>query len=142
MNLLSRIGARVRDLKGKLFSSPRPTRRSNRIVAGVIVVFALAASAFITFASSKLPFGGPVLSVMYCDCSGNYLVTIDDYTVGLYTPELMYTPGVTQLYLKYNISPGQYILGIWEGYDTCIVTCLLGCCTVGTYPMMEHVGTS
>jgi len=54
----------------------------------------------------------------------------------------MYNPASTTLYPFYNISPGAWLLGLWSGYEDCIILVGFTCEYDGTYPLMYMVGTS
>lgn len=59
--------------------------------------------------STETPFGGLNAFQFSCTCSSNVLLFISDYATNK-TLRLVYQPGLSKLYLNFNIF-GQYLLG-------------------------------
>lgn len=71
-------------------------------------------------------FGGPVAPILYCTCSGNWLVYIGPPRAGIFT----YYTGV-QSYLTYNMPFARYALGFYvPGAGICLIYVGFTCATV------------
>jgi len=91
--------------------------------------------AFSTGVGGELPFGGVQGFTLICTCSANTLHYIFDYRVKSVLP-LVYQPGVSKLYAKWNIW-GRYFLGSYRpGVRSCLIFVGEGCITIQSAGMM------
>lgn len=77
-----------------------------------------------------VPFGGRVVSSIYCSCSGNFLLTF----VGPFSGNLMYHIG-TQAFESFNLGhqTGMWALGFYQPGGICLVDgCDYGLPAIGT----------
>jgi hypothetical protein len=122
------------------------TRRSptQHFFVTCLLILLLVASIFAVLpqqAEAFTPFGGQILSVMWCVCSRNLMVT-----VGPPVPIIaMYEPGQTILYMFGQIwRPGPWVLGLWGSPSACIQPWghRGSCIPIAFPPRMIMVGTS
>ncbi len=120
------------------------TLAGSRVFSSCLVALLIIGVAFLAFpvpASAQIPFGGPILSVMWCVCSFNLLVVI-----GPPVPVIaMYQPGLTILYLFGQIwRPGAWTLGLWTPQSSCWQPWgpYGSCIPIAFPPHMIMVGTS
>lgn len=106
------------------------------LLLGTVLAFGVIVSS--TSAGPGSPFGGQITSVFYCNCSGNYRLTVGPPVGGTF----IYQPGATIVY-QYGMitSPGVWILGTYVGNVSCRWWCGRGCCA-SVYPMIYMAGTS
>lgn len=106
------------------------------LLLGTVLAFGVIVSS--TSAGPGSPFGGQITSVFFCNCSGNFRLTVGPPVGGTF----MYQPGSTIVY-QYGMitSPGVWILGTYVGPVTCSWFCGRGCCS-SVYPMIYMAGTS
>ncbi len=110
----------------------------------VIIVVAACVLIFFKVASSQnyLIFGGKVTGTpFFCNCSGNFLVTISPPVPGTF----VYYMG-SQAFLNYNLpQPGIWALGTYTPVGVCLIYSGKGCVNAPT-PVMgtisPMVGTS
>jgi hypothetical protein len=91
-------------------------------------------------------FGGKIISVLPCTCTGSLLLTIFDYSQKrpMY---LMYLPGVSSIKANYNLTPGASTMG---GFTRATSMCWMAgptVCTLysyaeGTVDFIRGIGTS
>ncbi len=119
------------------------------VVAGVVVAGALisggteaaAAGTTAVSPSATLNFGGPIVGVYTCTCSGNQLVSIQD--VRGMNKQLIFQPGVSRLYQYYNLRAGVNSLGTYVGGGQCLMYAVVGCSTYGApIGTITQIGTS
>ena len=86
------------------------------------------------------PFGGPILSVFYCACSGNILLFLGPPSSGTY----VYQPGLSVTYPYGQVyRPGPQTLGGFiPGAGICLVPTPLGCPPIPSVGMITQIGTS
>lgn len=75
-----------------------------------------------TFAQLNLPFGGQIQSVLYCNCTKNFLLKIGPPRgSAFWASDFLFNPGQTIVYQFYQIlRPGVWTLGTWEGGGVCV----------------------
>lgn len=113
---------------------------SSGILGGVLggVAGAAAGAAVSTVIGN---FGGSLTTNFYCNCSYNNLLVIKD--VRGWTPQLMYQPGASILYLNYNLTPGVNVLGNYVSGGQCWVYSGYTCVTYGSPTgTILQIGTS
>lgn len=89
----------------------------------------------------NLPFGGLSTTVIDCNCSDNYLITVKP--AGSNPNKLIYDPKSTKVYAFGQVTtPGTQLLGTWKGEDVCLIVSGDHCDEVGTGKIMVMVGTS
>lgn len=94
----------------------------------VLNLFAFFGVASRAYAQGNTPFGGELYYAFPCNCSGNWLLTIEPLPpthVGLLT----YRQG-TQKYESYNIPNTQYLLGFYSEGGSCRVVSGKSCATI------------
>lgn len=118
------------------------TIRKKPLILGLVIMVTLVVSFGFWSKPSKaiIPFGGPILSVAYCPCSQNLVVTIGPPSGGVFT----YQPGVTIVDAFYQIfRPGPWTLGNYTPGAACLMYIVVGCAPqafpIGT---INEVGTS
>lgn len=95
------------------------------------------------FAGPGTPFGGPVYSSIYCDCTNNTLFFVLDYkNRNQNMLALLATPGETREYEFYGLNAGEFFLGLWERGGRCEVETSYGCVRIHSDGTMKHVGSS
>jgi hypothetical protein len=68
---------------------------------------------------SNNPFGGTVVLAYFCTATANYWIRMAPPLPNLPT-DLIYNPGSSILYAFYQVTtPGNYLLGTWEGQAEC-----------------------
>lgn len=93
----------------------------------------------------EIPFGGPILAVYECTCSGGLLVLVLDYKTLIPIP-LMYMVGVSRLNESFNIftpsvqTVGSFVLGGVCSIGTASCTTIPVAGTISPYPL-SGVGT-
>lgn len=87
-------------------------------------------------------FGGKVTQVTYCTCEASIMLNINDVR-GSQT-QLIYMPGVSQLYANYNVyGTGQEVLGTYTQGGSCLVYVGESCETQGNPSgTIKLIGTS
>ena len=93
-----------------------PTK--NTIIAILIAMIMISGSFWHVNNSAAfgLGFGGSIVSVIYCYCSGNIMAIVAGAAGGTY----MYQPGVTQLYMYGQVfRGGPSILGVYSMGGIC-----------------------
>lgn len=104
-----------------------------------LVLITLSFSVWVRSSKAVLPFGGPILSVMYCPCSGNVALTVGPPSPGIYS----YNPYSTVPFPFYQFyRPGAYILGGYIPGGVCLTAG--SPCSVGSVPWatITMAGTS
>lgn len=85
------------------------------------------------------PFGGKVLAVNYCDpiCLSPYeMITVGAPVGGTFLV------GPTTIYREYDYSVGNWVLGLANGFDVCLVLVFDTCEPIGAGPIVDIMGTS
>lgn len=117
--------------------------RRRPILVGIIATLSLFVASFSVWVRSSkavLPFGGSILSVTYCTCSGNVALTLGPPTPGIYS----YNPYSTVLFPFQQVyRPGPWILGGYVPEAVCLVG-VPPACTAGSAPFgtITMAGTS
>lgn len=76
------------------------------------------------------PFGGPILGVVNCTCSGNLLITIFDFRTKLTIP-VIFQPGISRLNSWFNITtPSIMTLGTYAYGGQCLIYSGTSCSSV------------
>ena len=89
------------------------------------------------------PFGGRVLSIIPCTCQYTAWMLPRVVVVGPPRSGAFLETIFTRLYKYFNVSPGNWVLGIAANYDVaCMQTAGTGCAPSGFYPFMLKIGTS
>lgn len=92
-------------------------------------------------------FGGKIIATIPCTCSGQTLVTVDDYATKS-AVVMLYNPAISKLNMNFNIwSVGVYVIGgLLPVGGVCSVYAGTGCTVVGAAPVtidtFRGVGTS
>lgn len=71
------------------------------------------------------PFGGRVLSIVPCPCSGNSVLIIGPPKGGRFVIDFG-----TRRYLNYAPVPGRWVLGLADAYAPCLQFILVGCAPI------------
>lgn len=89
-------------------------------------------------AALPLGFGGRILAVTSCTCSGGLRLEI-----GPPRPmDLWYQPGVSTLFSFYSLLPSEYVLGIYVPGGACTIGSAPYCVPVPTLGTLTIAGTS
>ncbi len=102
------------------------------VISYLIITFMIAGGVFAFFKYTRglgaIPFGGMVATSFFCNCSGNFLLTVTPPVGG----QFVYYPG-TQAYLNYNLgfSTGIWTMGLYSPGGVCMVYVGKGCSPFG-----------
>ncbi len=126
-----------------------------QIAAGALVLAVLSFVPFTPFPAHntalaqlpfgpEIPFGGANSFAIFCTCSANFLLPIFDYAT-IRPLLLVYQPGVSRLYLYYNIY-GRFLLGSYAPVGSqCLMYVGTGCVRISSNGMLGFLpgtGTS
>lgn len=124
-------------------SQDKKLTRTTKIVATILIAASLVGGALF-FAKKAMGlgvfvFGGPIVWVDYCTCSGNMRLTIGPPVSGMY----VFQPGTSMLYLFYQVyRPGPWTLGGGTTGGHCSIYVGDGCATLPTSGTIRMIGTS
>ncbi len=115
----------------------------NKIAILIIFLAAVFAGAFMLLpakqSSAIVPFGGPILNVTYCTCSGNILLTVGPPMGGRY----IFQPGASTLFPYGQVyRPGPWVLGTYAPGGVCTVFAGKGCAPLPSFGTIIQVSTS
>ncbi len=86
-------------------------------------------------------FGGQIVNIFPCPCSGNYILFVRD--VRLQMLPLIFQPGITFLYEMYQPRPIVNSLGSFvPALGVCLVPAHSGCAAIPTAGTIMQIGTS
>ncbi len=93
----------------------------------ILIVFTLLFLVFPTLASAEQnkPFGGLIVKKIYCNCSWNWIITLQTPRSDL--PRSLSFDFGSILYQFYKMKVGEYVLGTWEDASRCMVITSHGC---------------
>ena len=119
--------------------SPKKTK----IIVATIIAGSFIGGAFlftrVALGQVPLIFGGPILWVDYCTCSGNIRLTVGPPVPGAY----VFQPGRSIPFLFYQLyRPGPFVLGNATTGGSCSIYVGDGCATLPTLGTIFMVGTS
>ncbi|OHA81427.1 MAG: hypothetical protein A2675_00105 [Candidatus Yonathbacteria bacterium RIFCSPHIGHO2_01_FULL_51_10] len=126
-----------------LASRDKKLTRKTKIIAIILITISIVGGAFF-FAKKVMGlgvfvFGGPIVWVDYCTCSGNMRLTIGPPVPGRY----VFQPGASMLYLFYQVyRPGPWTLGGGTAGGSCSIYVGTGCATLPTSGTIRMIGTS
>lgn len=137
----------IKKIYGNLLQA---THAAKRLLIAFLILILGAVTAFTISVNTASagpgdPFGGMIISVLTCTCSGNFAVYFNDLTITSTTGglPLIYQPGAT---IVYEFGPplrsGIWMLGTWQTGGQCLVFAGKGCMTIPTAGTMYMVGTS
>ena len=107
------------------------------LTLSILLIFLVPIEVSAAILSISKPFGGKVLTIIPCPCSGNSMVIIGPPLGGVFTMDWG-----TKLYANYKPLPGHWVLGLARTYSTCLVPILVGCAPIGGGPRIWMMGTS
>ena len=101
--------------------------------AQLLVVVTLAVLIFYVFVPSALglgtpPFGGRILTSLFCSCSDNFLLTVSGPRGG----QFLYMLGAPQFAYYSLPRAGVWVLGLYQPGGVCLIPSGNGCVTFGT----------
>lgn len=105
------------------------------LVASVSLLFTY--EAFARTPSIGKPFGGLVLTIIPCPCSGNAMVIVSPPRGGRFMIDFG-----TKLYANFSPTPGRWVLGLADAYVPCLQFILVGCAPIGGGSRIRMLGTS
>src|SRR3989344_6226712 len=98
--------------------------RYKRIIIALVISLSMIGFAYTVRALTPPPFGGRIISVFPCACSGTLLVKIGPPVPGVF----VFQPGVTKLYQYFQLHPPVWTLGLFApGLGVCLEPCPTGC---------------
>lgn len=83
------------------------------------------------------PFGGLVLFVVPCPCSGGEMIT-----VGPPRPGIFMVDAGSIVYERFQPFVGHWVLGLSDFYEPCLWPTLFGCVPIGGASRIRILGTS
>ncbi len=111
----------------------------------IFIVNFLAPSLALAAAVQNNPFGGLIVNKFFCNCSANWIITVQPPKDDL--PRVLSFDFGSILYQFYKMKVGEQILGTWESASQCLVITSHGCRpkVIGDrilFPRIFMVGTS
>lgn len=130
-------------IKEFIFPSPKPTPPSLPVSENKsfqsIEELQQSLNISLDLAGGGIPFGGKVQSIDYCDsiCDSPYdMIKVGPPRGGAFLI------GPTVIYREYDYSVGNWVLGLANGFDECLVLVFDECIRIGAGPIVDIMGTS